>query len=96
MNLSRSIILLCAESFKNSPRVGFCTLDTACTDMPRHSETEVKPILYFDHMPLKDQAKGWEIYLSIQNTIAELSFRSSQESAFKPSPVRHFILSFDP
>ena len=64
--------------------------------MPRHSETEVKPILCFDHVPLKDQAKGWEIYLLIQKILAELSFRSSQESAFKLSPVRHFILSFDP
>ena len=57
-----------------SPRVGLCTLVTALSDMPRLSQTEVKPILFFNYLPLKDQTKGWEIYLSIHNILAELSF----------------------
>ena len=81
-----SVLFLRSKSCTNSPRIGFRTLDIAHSDMPRHSETEVKPFLFFENFPVIDQKEGWEIYISILDSLRELSSLTQTESVpDKPS-----------
>ena len=81
-----SIVLLRQRLSKNSPRVGLGPFDIARSDMPRHSETEVKPILLFEKLPVIDQKTGWEIYNSILDSLRELSSLTKTDSVpNKPS-----------
>ena len=62
--------------------------------MSKHSETEVRPILLFNETVLEDQNKGWETYLSIQNSLVDLSsFNPTIRAHFDSSLLEAFIQS---